>query len=152
MSTVTAPFDEFSIEQKLNICLRAEELLEGGNRWIRGEWISKRPPRDGGKQVDCYCLDGALAVAAVELGYVEKKRTWRAELSHSDVGRRVSVFGVIKKYVQGSTRLAGRIGMWNGLEQIYDFNDSHIVDWEDIEAVLQKRIRQLKAKLRRETK
>lgn len=143
------PDAEFTTEQKLNICLRAEELLEGGNRWIRGEWISRQPPRDGGKQVDCYCLDGALAVAAVELGYVEKKRTWRATLGYSDTGRRVSVFSVIKKYVEETSRLAS-IGVFDGLRHVYDFNDSNAVGWEDIETVLQKRIKQLKRRAAKE--
>jgi hypothetical protein len=132
---------EFTPEQKLAICERAEELLDGGNRWTTGAWLRIQPPRDGGKPTECFCLDGALAVAALDLGYIKRKRLWRDNdwLGKLNVGARVSVLDYIKRRWSKSP-----------VEAIYDFNDR--VEWPEVEGMLKGRIKNLRAQVARRKK
>lgn len=127
--------EEFTPEQKLQIVLKAEELLDGGNRWIKGAWIRKTPSKNGGKPVDCYCLDGACAVAMVELGFLPKIADWRKRLSMVAAGCKVSIAAVVE-------RLHGN--------SIAGFNDFHETEWKDVDFVLQRRKQQLRAQIARQ--
>lgn len=107
---------EFTKDQRIAIIEEALRLLDGGRNWIKGNYKKRR-----GKGY-CYCLEGAIEQAVVNLGHRKRHQT---ELAGMDTR---AVLGA----APGGSRY------W------YSFNDSVVTSFEDITRVFSSRLSGLK--------
>lgn len=132
-------------KEKIEVLTLAKEKLgRGGKNWVKGEWFAKNPVVDkygpsgeecAASEATCFCLEGALEIAAVELGHrqkpVKKDRAARLVSIHSYVTRKF----IDKPYNEPK------------FDEVNEFNDDSRTTWKDILAVINGRIRELEKEL-----
>ncbi len=143
-----------TVDDKLAILTETKVVLgRGGKNWIQGTWFGKRLTLDAwmnrtgkkrkpkvvdnrklfasvhgdSKQADCFCLEGAVAMAAYRLGYISHLQ------SDATAADRVSLAGLIKREKKC---------------MVYSLNDKRSTKWADIKAVIDSRIKELRREQR----
>lgn len=122
MATLTA-------EQKIEVLRLAKKKLgPGGRNWVKRNWFAKQnelgithpcPP----EVATCFCLEGAISVAAAELGYYDKPRK-SAGAAHL-------------------TSIVRFVNRTQGFRRLYEFNDQRDTTWKQIKSALDGRIKEL---------
>lgn len=122
--------------EKIAVLERAYELMERGRRWTKRKfWTTKWVPKKGGggdELVECYCLEGAIATAAQELG-LRRTRT----LATADV---LTHQTSVQKWVLENT----------DFKSVINFNDWPHTKWGDVSRAMRGRLAQLRRELKRE--
>lgn len=129
-----------STEQKLEVIREARSILgQGGRNWIKRSWYAKRLQPGTKinkacslKEADCFCLEGAVNKALLNLGYVTYTRAARLR---SAPARLISLKSIVKTL---------------GFQTVHGLNDHKKTTWRTIKKVLDTREAELVAELEKE--
>lgn len=119
--------------QKIEVLQLAKRKLgPGGKNWIRNHWYGKRDSMNlviacSSREATCFCLEGAVEIAAMELGYTDKA------IRGATVARATSITNYVRKK--------------HNFPSVNRFNDQKVTEWKDVLGVINGRISELRKEI-----